>query len=169
MLLTCFLFDSFACMHVSQFQFPLLVKGRILTSICLIRSLVWHVLAFYIMIFHLTVLVSAVQGMNLRGDCTSGGNCITPISIDMPSKLNPATIVTNTDNNGFVSAQTIAGDIPDVGKETSYNADESEQDIALRFTITSPQLEPPPAPPAMITCDYDSCTTSTTLPPQQAR
>jgi hypothetical protein len=113
------------------------------------------------------LLVAIAGGVKLGGDCTSGGGpgCIQPLSLDMPEELNPTTIVTSTDSNGFVSAQAIAGDIPEVGPETKYEGGESDQDIALRFTISSPSLEPPPPPPPMLTCDYDQCTTSTTLAP----
>ena len=98
----------------------------------------------------------------LRGDCTSSGqNCISPLSLDAPEKLNPATIVTSTNSDGFVTAQAISGDMPNAGPDTSYNG-ETEEDIALRFTIQSPTLDPPPSAPPLITCDYESCTTSTT-------
>jgi hypothetical protein len=111
------------------------------------------------------LLASGALGHKLRGDCTSGGGagCISPVSLDLPDKLNPATIVTTQDQNGFVSAQAIPGDVPDAGPE--FDDGETKEDIALRFTISSPSLEPPPAAPQLITCDYDKCTTSTTTTP----
>jgi hypothetical protein len=120
-------------------------------------------------LFLLLAAVPLVSSNRLRrGDCASGGDalCITPLTLDKPDALNPATIVTSVDSNGFVSAQTMNGDIPNVGPDTSYNGDTAE-DVALRFTIQSPSLEPPPPPPPMITCDYDSCTTSTTAAPSR--
>jgi hypothetical protein len=115
------------------------------------------------MILKAALLSVAAQGLNLRGDCTSGGStgCIVPLNIDIPDPLNPATIVSTTDSNGFVSAQSVSGDIPNVGPNQSYNG-ETDQDLALRFTIESPRLDPPPPPPPLITCEYDACTTSTT-------
>ena len=116
--------------------------------------------------FEVLLLVEAVTGNRLRGDCTSGGGvgCIYPISLDLPSKLNPATIITSQDQNGFVSAKAVPGDMPDAGPDSGFD-DESQNDIALRFTISSPSLQPPPSPPPLITCDYDKCTTSTTTTP----
>ena len=114
------------------------------------------------------VLVQAAVGLNLRGDCSSGGGpgCIYPVNLDLPDKLNPATIITTQDNNGFVSAQAVAGDVPDAGQGSDPD-DDSNDDIATRFTISSPSLQPPPSPPPLITCDYDKCTTSTTTTPSR--
>lgn len=106
--------------------------------------------------------VGSVSGSRLRGDCTSGGGagCIVPLALDPPPQLNPATLTTSIGQNGFPSAQAVNGDMPDA-EEGPENA---EGDIALRFTISSPQLDMPPAPPLLIACNYEQCTTSTTTP-----
>ena len=105
-------------------------------------------------------LVGVAVSSRLRGDCTTGGGpgCIVTLALDKVQPLSPATITTSIGSNGFITAQASAGEMPD------YEAapENQETDVAMRFTITSPALDMPPAPPPLIACSYEQCTTSTT-------
>lgn len=111
--------------------------------------------------FLLAALAHLGHGYLRRGDCTSGGgnNCISPVNLEEPEKLAPATIATNTNNQGFVTAEALDGDKPSGGDQ---ELKETAEDIADRFMVDSPKLEMPPSPPPLIMCEYDQCTTSTT-------
>lgn len=106
--------------------------------------------------------MSAAAALRLRGDtgCSSsdGASCISPMTVEKPTSLNPATVATSTNANGFVSAEALAGDMP--GDDPGPPESDEEEDMAAMFLVESPQLQMPPTPPPLITCDYDKCTTT---------
>lgn len=112
--------------------------------------------------FVLAVAMSAAAALRLRGDtgCSSsdGTSCISPMTVEKPTSLNPATVATSTNANGFVSAEALAGDMP--GDDPGPPESDEEEDMAAMFLVESPQLQMPPTPPPLITCDYDKCTTT---------
>ena len=109
------------------------------------------------------VIASVATGLRLRSKdsdfgCSdpNDGSCITPDSISAPSALNPATISTSTDSNGYLTAFAIEGDAPD----DPGAPDDEEQNLVNQFLISSPQLAQPPTPLPLIVCVYDACTTT---------
>ena len=115
----------------------------------------------------LIVLLPIVFSFRLRsqgsGDfgCSDANNpsCIKPDPIAPPTPLNPASITTSTDQNGFLTATSQDGDMPDAVDKANFGG--TEEDLAAEYLIASPQLSVPDPPGSPITCTaYDTCTTT---------
>jgi hypothetical protein len=95
--------------------------------------------------------------------------CIKPDLIPFPQKLNPATISTNTNDSGFVTAESVDGDDGTDGDPGS--PPKKDADPAAKYMISAPLMEaPPPMPPLIVCRSPEECTTTTTtLPPGVSR
>lgn len=124
-------------------------------------------------LFVVTVLPAAISAISLRtrgydqyGCSTTDPTspCIQPNQIPSPQQLTPATIITDTDSAGFLTASTMAGDDGSDGDPGSVPFQSA--DPAAKYMITAPELDVPPSPPPLVICQRpEQCTTTTTVAP----
>ncbi len=92
------------------------------------------------------------------------GPCIQPVQIEPPQRLAPATIITQTDDTGFLTASTLPGDDGSSGDPGEVALESSNP--AAKYMITAPELAETPSAPPLIVCQTpEECTTSTTVAP----
>jgi hypothetical protein len=114
----------------------------------------------------LSFLLPLGFGLRLRSQGTSDfgcsdssdSSCIKPDPVPEPTPLNPASIITSTDENGYLTATSQDGDFPDVGDAVQGLDD--MKDLADSFKIGSVKLSAPEPPALPITCIIEECTTT---------
>lgn len=91
--------------------------------------------------------------------------CIQPNQLPSPQQLTPATIITNTDDSGFLTASSLPGDDGSSGDPGDVPV--QSVDPAAKYMIVAPPLDQLQDAPPLIICAIEECTTSTTTAPNR--